>query len=211
MIQMDTLVVFTGAALLLLVTPGPAVLYVVARSLEQGRVAGFVSALGLATGSVVHIVAAAFGVSALLASSLLAFELLRYAGDAYLIWLGLTRLLGQGSASTPGAEGGASLRRAFAQGILVSVSNPKAALFLFAFLPQFADPARGSVAGQILLLGGVFLALALVSDGLYVLAAGSLRHLWAGRPGFARGGRYVSGSVYLGLGLATAIAGPARK
>jgi len=210
MMETDTLVVFTGAALLLLVTPGPAVLYVVARSLEQGRLAGLVSAVGLGAGSLVHIVAAAFGVSALLASSLLAFELLRYAGAAYLIWLGLTRLLGRGSASTPGSDEAASLKRAFGQGVFVSVSNPKAALFLFAFLPQFADPARGSVAGQILLLGGVFLALALLSDGLYVLAAGGLRRVWIRRPGFARGGRYLSGSVYLGLGLATALAGPRK-
>lgn len=202
-----TLAVFCVAALVLLVIPGPAVLYIVSQSVSQGRIAGLVSMLGIQTGGLVHVAAAAAGLSALLVRSSLAFSVVKYAGAAYLFFLGLRRLLGREDAVAGMPAAARSLRRLYTQGVVVNVLNPKTALFFFAFLPQFVDVERGAVAFQIALLGLVFILLATFSDGLYALAAGSAAGWVRGRPGLARGEQYASGGVLIGLGVLTAFSG----
>jgi len=204
------LALFIGVALGLLVTPGPAVLYVVARSLHQGRRAGVVSSLGLNLGGLVHVVAATLGLSAVLMASAALFQALKLAGAAYLVFLGVRTLLERQPAGESAAPPPRSMGRIFREGVLVNVLNPKAAVFFFAFLPQFADPARGPIAGQVLVLGLLFLALALATDCAYALVAGSLARRLRRRPGLARGQRYVTGTLYIGLGLAAALAGQRR-
>jgi threonine/homoserine/homoserine lactone efflux protein len=207
----STLAVFALAAIVLLVVPGPSVLYIVAQSISHGRQAGLVSMLGIQTGGLVHVAAATAGLSALLVRSSVAFSAVKYAGAAYLIFLGVRRLLGWEREEGAGLAGSRSLRRLFSQGIVVNILNPKTALFFFAFLPQFVDVSRGSVAFQIAFLGLVFILLAVVSDGLYALAAGSAAGWLRGRPGFVRTQRYASGTVFLGLGVATALSGAHRS
>jgi threonine/homoserine/homoserine lactone efflux protein len=207
----STLAVFSAAALLVLVIPGPAVLYVVAQSVSRGRAAGLVSVLGIQVGGLVHVAAAAVGLSALVVRSAVAFSVVKYAGAAYLVFLGIRRLLGRDGRDADGMPRERSLRALFANGIVVNVFNPKTALFFFAFLPQFVDVARGGVAFQILVLGLVFIGLALLSDGAYAVAAGSAAGWVSARRGFARAERLVSGSVLVGLGLATAFSGAHRK
>jgi len=200
------LLLFSLATIVLLVVPGPSVLFIVARSMDQGRSAGLVSVAGVHCGTIVHVVAAALGVTAILAASETAFDAVRYAGAAYLLYLGVRTLLRR-QAATDGEPVPAPLGRIFAQAMVVNVLNPKTALFIVAFLPQFVDPAAGSVPLQVLALGGVFIALGLVSDGTYALgaarAAARLRR-WSRFPSVQR---YASGAVYIGLGLAAALTG----
>lgn len=225
-----TLGVFTAAALVLLVAPGPAVLYVISRSVDEGRLAGVASVLGVGAGSMVHVLAAVTGLSAVLASSSTAFTIVKYLGAAYLVWLGVRVLRSRDRAVPPepnqrfvlrhravaaGAEAtsdsrsdrSAPLGHAFRQGAIVQVLNPKVALFFLAFLPQFVDPAVGPAAAQIALLGAVFVVLALLTDGMYALLAGTLGD-WLRRSSSARRGlRRVSGAVYIGLGATAAVSG----
>ena len=202
------LAVFVVAALVLLVIPGPAVLYIVSQSIGRGRLAGIVSMLGIQVGGLVHVAAAAAGLSALLVRSAVAFNVVKYAGAAYLVFLGLRRILGKDEAQdVPGTRPEKSLRRLFAQGVVINVLNPKTALFFFSFLPQFVDVDAGSVAVQIATLGLIFILLATLSDGLYALAAGSAAGRLRGRSGFVRTERYATGGVLVGLGLLTAFSG----
>ena len=205
------LLVFTGAALALLVVPGPAVLYIVAQSVHRGRGAGLVSMLGIQAGALVHVAAAAIGLSSLLVSSALAFEVVKYAGAVYLVVLGVRRLAGRDRAAVVEASEERSLARLFRQGIVVNVLNPKTALFFFAFLPQFVDPRASAPALQIAFLGVLFIAVALVSDGAYALAAGALGGWLRRSRGFVAAERYVSGSIFVGLGVATALSGSRRN
>jgi threonine/homoserine/homoserine lactone efflux protein len=205
-----TLAVFALAAAVLVLVPGPAVLYIVTRSVQHGREAGLVSTLGIEAGALVHVAAATLGLSALLASSAAAFNLVRYAGAAYLIYLGVRALLGR-DRQEPFSAPDHGRRRMFWNGVLVNVLNPKTALFFLAFLPQFVDPARGSVTLQAAVLGGCFVAVAFVLDGSYALLAGSAgRRLREGvrtRKLFER----MSGGVYLGLGAFAALSGERPK
>ena len=189
---------FIAAALVLLLTPGPGVMYIVARSIGQGPRAGLVSVLGLSAGALVHVAAAAAGISTILLASATAFGLVKAAGAAYLIYLGIRTLLARGAVASTEVCTPRSSRRLFADGVLVSVLNPKIALFFLAFLPQFVDPTRGPVAQQILLLGRSTLRWPL-SPILPTLFAGSLRHMLATERCKAPP-RYISGSVDLGLG-----------
>jgi threonine/homoserine/homoserine lactone efflux protein len=207
----STLAVFAVAALILLVIPGPAVLYIVSQSVTRGRLAGLVSMLGIQVGGLVHVAAAAAGLSALLVRSAVAFDAVKYAGAAYLVYLGLRRLLDRELQEKSEFPHSKRLRRLFAQGIVVNVLNPKTALFFFAFLPQFVDVDRGAVAFQIAVLGLVFILLAIVSDGVYAIAAGSAAGWLRERRGFARAERWASGGVLVGLGLATAFSGTHSK
>src|SRR5256886_1859072 len=141
---------FISVTLLLVFMPGPNTLYIIARSIQQGRGAGIVSSLGVQVGSLLHIAAAALGLSALLLSSALAFNAVKYAGAAYLIYLGVKTLLTKEKSGPAQAVQQARLGRVFFQGVVVNLLNPKTALFFFAFLPQFIDPARGRVAVQII-------------------------------------------------------------
>ena len=207
MIEPTALTLFITAALLLLVAPGPAVLYVIARSVEQGRAAGLVSVLGIALGALAHIALAALGLSALLLASALAFTLVKFAGAAYLVWLGVHSLLQRSPEHDIEAPAPHALGHIFWQGAIVNLLNPKTALFFLAFLPQFVDPGRGPVALQILLLGGIFTALAITSDSLYALLAGSLAGLLRGNRTFRRFQRRLSGLVMIALGIGAALSG----
>jgi threonine/homoserine/homoserine lactone efflux protein len=191
--------------------PGPAVLYIVARSVEQGRLAGLVSMLGIQVGGLVHVAAAALGLSALLVQSALAFNVVKYAGAAYLVYLGVRRLLGREPLGADAEAAPRPLARLFRQGIVVNVLNPKTALFFFAFLPQFVQPDAGAAGLQIALLGLLFIAIAVLSDGTYALVAGTVSERLRGSPRFLRAERRVSGSVFAGLGLATAASGHGRS
>lgn len=199
---------FLGAAFAIVAIPGPGVLYVVARSVDQGRRAGLVSVLGVGIGNYVQVLIAAVGLSALIASSALAFEVIRIAGAAYLIWLGISRLRESDPATVAIGEP-VSDRRLLGQGVLVATLNPKTALFFIAFLPQFVDPASGPVASQILLLGTVFVAMALIGDSLYALAAGTLADRFRSTPGVSTASRYLSAGVLFLLG-ALALVGARR-
>jgi threonine/homoserine/homoserine lactone efflux protein len=205
------LALFLAASLALTLTPGPAVLFIVARSLGQGRRAGLLSVAGIGLGNGVHAAATSLGLAALLASSPLAFTAVRWAGGAYLVVLGVRRLLRReaagGAAVQPEAAaavpGGGVLRQAF----MVAVLNPKTALFFLAFLPQFADPRAGSLPAQLLLLGALFIAVAVATDTGYALAADGLGRFLRRHPGFGAGERWVSGAVFVGLGLLAALGG----
>jgi threonine/homoserine/homoserine lactone efflux protein len=203
--------VFFGAALILLITPGPAVLYIVARSLDQGRVAGFVSVLSIEAGNFVHVLAATLGLSAILVSSALAFSVVKYLGAAYLIYLGVRRLFSSETALRPKTFQRQSLWRIFRQGVLVAILNPKTALFFFAFLPQFVDSSQGPVTLQLLTLGCLFVVMAIVTDGLYALLAGTAGQWLKGSRSFLRFERYVVGCVYIGLGLTAGLTETRRK
>ena len=205
-----TLALFAGAALALLVVPGPAVVYIVSQSIEHGRRAGLVSMLGVQVGGLVHVAAAALGLSALLVQSALAFNVVKYAGAAYLIFLGLRRLLTREAEPPTGARAPRRLDRLFRQGIVVNVLNPKAALFFFAFLPQFVAVDEGAVGFQIAVLGLVFILLAVVSDGLYAVAAGTASGWLRGSRHFVRAERWVTGTVLVGLGVTAALTSPQR-
>ncbi len=201
------LAVFVAAALALLVVPGPAVLYVVTRSIHQGRRAGLASVLGIHAGTLVHIAAATAGLSALILSSAVAFTAVKIAGAVYLVGLGLWTLFGRHGEVEVRVGGARRLRRVFAQGIVVNVLNPKTALFFLAFLPQFVDPNASMPALQIAFLGVLFASLGLVTDSLWALAAGTAGGLLRGSRRFLRTQRYVAGTVYIGLGVATAFVG----
>jgi threonine/homoserine/homoserine lactone efflux protein len=200
--------VFAAAASLLLLTPGPAVLYIVARSVEQGRIAGLVSVFGITTGTLVHVLASTLGLSALLASSAIAFAVIKYAGAAYLIYLGVRRISKRAEApASPLKLPARSLRKLYGDGFIVNVLNPKTGLFFLAFLPQFVDPARGSVPMQLAFLGLLFTLMGLMSDGAFALIAGSAS-LWVKRRSrYLDWERYVTGSVFIGLGVTAALAG----
>jgi threonine/homoserine/homoserine lactone efflux protein len=197
---------FIAASLVLLLTPGPAVLYIVARSVTQGRAAGLVSVLGIHLGTIVHIVAAAIGLSALVVSSALAFAVVKYLGAAYLIWMGVRTLMAKDPDPEAPVVRAGPLRRAFRDGFLVNLFNPKTAIFFLAFLPQFVDPARGALHWQILVLGLTFMGLGMVSDALFALAAGSAGDLLRRSRRFLRFQRWFAGTSFIGLGVTAALA-----
>jgi threonine/homoserine/homoserine lactone efflux protein len=207
----STFLLFAAASLAFLAIPGPSVFYIVTRSLVQGRRAGVTSMLGVQAGGLVHVVAAAFGLSALIASSATAFTIVKYAGAAYLVFLGLRKLLAhRGDEPDPEPRGPAPLSDLFWHGVVVNVLNPKTALFFLAFLPQFVDPSA-PVAPQMLVLGLLLVALGVLSDGTYaLLAAGAgrrLRSVVASRRMLER----LSGGVFVALGVVAAVAGEPRK
>lgn len=206
MFHLPNLPVFLLAALILLLTPGPAVLYIIARSMDQGRVAGFVSVLSIESGNSVHVLAATLGLSAILMSSALAFSIVKYLGAAYLIYLGIRRLLTRDQGHELAKVQHQSLRRIYSQGVLVATLNPKTALFFLAFLPQFVDPSVGSVTSQLLTLGGIFVTMAIVTDSMYALLASTAGGWLKRNQSFLNTERYVVGSVYIGLGVTAALA-----
>ncbi|WP_420630194.1 LysE family translocator [Candidatus Leptofilum sp.] len=207
MFEWTQLATFMLAASLLIVVPGPAVLYVVARSIDQGRLAGIVSVLGIALGALVHSLAAAVGITAVLTASALAFSTVKYLGAAYLVYLGITTLLKKPDLQEKIVVKRQPLWQIFRQGFVVNLLNPKTALFFLAFLPQFADPTRGSVPLQTFLLGLVFVIIALVSDGIYALLAGQLGGWLKQSQTFQQRQQYFSGLVYIALGVGTAVSG----
>lgn len=203
-----TLAAFAVAVYVFAVLPGPAVMYVVTRGIHHGRVGGVVSALGVATGNLVHVVAATLGLSALLMSSAVAFTAVKYTGAAYLVYLGIRTLLdreaeGRDDHATPER----SLRRVYGQGAVVATLNPKTALFFLAFLPQFVDPSGAPVAAQIAFLGVLLVVITVVSDSCYALVSGTAGNWLKANPRVVRGRRFLSGGIYIGLGVTAAVSG----
>jgi threonine/homoserine/homoserine lactone efflux protein len=202
----STIAVFLLAAIALAVVPGPAVAYIVTQSIDQGRRAGVFSALGVATGGLVHVTAATVGLSALIASSATAFTVVKLVGALYLIVVGIRRILSGDAADVEPRALRAPLVRIYRQGVIVNVLNPKTALFFLAFLPQFVDPDRGAVWPQVALLGVVFVSVAVLSDLTYALVsdaiAGRIRRTGTG----ARVRRWLTGGVFVALGITAAAA-----
>ena len=205
--EVRNLQLFVIAAILLAVTPGPAVLYIVTRSITQGRIAGVVSCCGVTLGGFVHVLAAALGLSAALATSVLAFNVIKYAGAAYLVWLGVRAFMKKPELATIERGEPRSLRRVFRDGVVVNILNPKTALFFLAFIPQFVTPSSGSVPLQCAFLGGVFVAIAFCTDVTWSLAASGAGSWLRGHPRFVASERYVAGGVYVTLGLTAAFSG----
>jgi threonine/homoserine/homoserine lactone efflux protein len=197
--------VFLLASLAVLLSPGPNVLYVIARSIDQGRKAGVVSVLGLETGTLLQVAAAVLGLSAIGMTSALMFDAVKYLGAAYLLYLGIRKALERGALAASSVTTPASLRRLFGQGVLIGVLNPKTGLFFLAFLPQFVDPAHGPLALQTALLGLAFIALATTTDGGYALLASSLGQKLRRSKHFAVGQRCFAATMFIALGVSTAL------
>jgi threonine/homoserine/homoserine lactone efflux protein len=212
MIDSTHFFLFCTAALALLVVPGPSVTYIVARSVDQGGRAGLVSVLGIHTGTLVHVFAAVAGLSAVIASSAVAFSVVKYAGAVYLIFIGVRRLMSNDEdIQRLNGTSRASYRRVYWQAVMVNVLNPKTALFFLAFLPQFVDRTSGNIALQTILLGAAFVALGVVSDGTYALAATAIRGRLTRSEKFARRSRIFTGVTYVGLGVTAAFTGRSKS
>jgi threonine/homoserine/homoserine lactone efflux protein len=211
LIAPSSLVLFMTGAMLLLLVPGPAVLYITSRSISLGRAAGLASAMGIAVGTLFHVAAATLGLSALLVSSGSAFRLVKYAGAVYLIYLGIRTLRSGDAAALDTSRERRSLRSIFGQGVLVNLLNPKTALFFLAFLPQFVDPARGHATLQIFELGVLFALMGWVSDSFWALLAGTFGAHLRGNVRLRSTQRKVSGGALIALGLASAFSGAKAK
>jgi threonine/homoserine/homoserine lactone efflux protein len=211
MFTLPSLPVFIFAALGLLIMPGPAVIYIVTRSVGQGRGAGLASVLGIELATLVHSAAAAVGLSAILMASATAFSVVKYAGAAYLVFLGIKALVSKDEAAGNEGDRSRTFLQLAAKGFLVNLLNPKTALFFYAFLPQFVDPGRGAVAQQILFLGFLFVAMATCTDSLYAMAGSGVGKLLVRHPGIQRVRHYVTGGVYIALGIFTAASGRGKE
>jgi len=203
----STVLIVALASLVLVVIPGPAVIYILTRSVSQGRTAGMVSAVGVNVGSAIHVVAAVAGLSLLLASSAYAYTVVKWLGVAYLSWIGVRTLLTDNAEFTAPEIDRQSLRRIFAQGVLVNVLNPKVAIFFLAFLPQFIDQNSTNPALQTLVLGMTLVTIGLISDMVYALIGGGLGDLFRLRPGAASATRLIAGITYLALASLAAVSG----
>lgn len=201
------LAAFAVASLVLAATPGPGVLYVVTRTLAQGRRAGLASVAGVALGNLGNALGASLGLAALLALSTLAYELVRFAGAGYLLYLAVQALR---AAPTPAGSKGHDapvLRRILRDGFVVALLNPKTALFFAAFLPQFVDPGASAMV-QSISLGAIFVVIAACTDSGYVLAAGVAAPSLGGLKRAGAVGRCLTAAVYMGLAVFTAVSGP---
>ncbi|PYU42344.1 MAG: RhtB family transporter [Acidobacteria bacterium] len=211
LISYSSLLLFVTGAAILLVIPGPAVFYIVSRSVGHGRAAGLVSAMGIAAGTLFHLAAATLGLSALLASSALVFQFVKYLGAAYLVYLGIRVLRSDVTLVLEAANGERQLAHIFGHGVLVNLLNPKTALFFLAFLPQFVAPARGHATLQILQLGVLFALMGWCSDSMWALLAGTVAERIRGSVRLRRTQRNLSGGALIALGLATAFSGVRSK
>ncbi len=205
MVLETNLILFLTASLALIVAPGPDNILVLTRGVAQGRGAALVSAAGASVGLVVHSTFAAVGLSALLQQSAVAFSMVKYAGAAYLIYLGIKTLLDRESFAVTGEAAPARLGSVFSQAVASNVLNPKVALFFLAFLPQFADPTAGGVAPQLLALGLTFALLTWMIFSALGYFSGSLGNWLVSRPKLADGLRWLTGGVLIGLGLRLAL------
>ncbi len=205
MFELSSFIIFLSAAFFVLVVPGPAVIYITTRSLDQGTKAGIVSTIGIAVGSIIHVAFAALGLSAILVTSSYAFTIVKFAGAGYLIYLGITKLFSKSKITFEKENNHKSNSKMFVEGILVNLLNPKTALFFFSFLPQFTDAANGSIALQIFVLGMIFVIMGLVSDSLYAVIAGTFQKYIIKNPRVLQIQKYVTGSIYLLLGAFTAL------
>lgn len=202
---LSTLLLFIAATMALLIVPGPAVVYIVTRTVAQGRTAGVLSVLGVHTGSIVYVLLTSLGMSALLLASSTAFEIVKWLGVAYLVWLGIQKLrerrADDGTVVEPPPMSNA---RIFGQGVLVNVLNPKTLVFFVAFLPQFVDPARGPAVWQLLFFGIGFMVLGIISDGSYAMLASVLAGRLRSTPSARRRLNLSSGLIYIILGAIAA-------
>lgn len=206
----STLVAFSAATLVLLLIPGPAVMYIVTRSASQGRTAGLISVAGIHVGTAVHVLSAMVGLSAILVASATAFTVVKTVGAAYLIWLGVQsiRAYRNGALDRPEVTvEHRSLWRVFVDGIVLNVLNPKTAIFFLSFVPQFVDPGAAHPVVDLALLGALFIALGLLTDGIYALLGGWVGGHLRRSPQLQRRKDLVAGSAYLGLGVVTAFGG----
>ena len=201
--------VFVGAVLVLALTPGPALFYILATSIAQGARSGLVSVLGIATGTFVHVLLAVFGLTLLLASSAVVFQFVKYAGGVYLVVRGVYVL------ARPKQEEGVvsehparDLWRVYSHAVMVNVLNPKVGIFFLAFFPQFVDPGRGEPALQFLLLGTVLIGVVLVTDTLFAITAGAVMRLLRHQSGQSRWPQTMGGLTYIGLGIFSATIDP---
>jgi threonine/homoserine/homoserine lactone efflux protein len=201
-----TLIAFLAASVVLAVTPGPGVIYIVTRTLSQGRAAGIGSIAGVACGNFANALGASLGLAALFAVSSLAFTLVKYAGAAYLIYLGIKLLRGGPRSEVSRTITPASVGRVFREGVLVALLNPKTTIFFAAFLPQFMQPELPALP-QAVMLGSIFVVVAAASDLGYVLLASVLAPRLARAGAAPRFGRYASGGALIALGVASAMAG----
>ena len=206
----STYAVFLATGMALLLVPGPAVLYVVTRSIEMGRAGGLASVAGITTATVTHVALATAGLSSLILASTVAFDAVKYVGAAYLLFLGLRRLLGRGLERAEEDAGPRTRRRAYAQGVVVNLTNPKTIVFVFAFLPQFVDPHARHVWVQVLVLGLSFALLGCLSDSAWALAAGMVADRLRGTERIARVQRWLGGGTLVGLGVLAAVWSPGR-
>jgi threonine/homoserine/homoserine lactone efflux protein len=208
---LEVFLAFTVARLTLLLIPGPAVMYITALGLREGRRTATAAAVGLGVGNFAHVVAATLGLSALLVSSALAFSMVKYVGAAYLIYLGIQTLRRRADLQASVTVARTNARREFRRGIIVNVFNPKVAIFFLAFVPQFIEPERGAVAGQVLLLGAWFVVLGIITDALYGATAGELGDWLRNRPGVQVAIQRASGCIYIILGVVAALASTDRS
>ena len=211
MFESSQIYLFLIASLVLLITPGPAVLYIVARSMNQGKMAGIVSVLGVETANFLHASAAALGLSAILVSSALAFDAVKYLGAGYLMYLGIRKIMSRDDEAKTEISQQEKLSRIYTQGFVVNLFNPKTALFFFAFLPQFVNTSNANVTLHMFLLGIMFVVMALITDGAYALISSSIANRLNTNQNFARNQRYFTGLIYIGLGVVTAFTGSRNK
>lgn len=201
----EVFIAFTIAGLALLLSPGPAVMYITALGLREGRGPAIAAAVGLGVGNFMHVIAAALGLSALLLSSALAFTAVKYLGAAYLIYLGIQTLRRRSDQANPVEIRRTTSRREFRRGVLINTFNPKVAVFYLAFLPSVVDPARGSVASQVLILGTWLAVLGVATDALYGITAGQLGTWFSRRAGLRSTLQRFTGIVYILLGIYAAL------
>lgn len=201
MLDTSQLSLFLFACIAIQITPGPAVFYVITRSITQGRLAGFVSVLGLETGAFVQAIAAALGLAAAIHSSEIALTVIKFAGAGYLVYIGCRTLLTYKELQQNNTNQQSTLRQTFQQGLLVNLLNTKMILFFLAFLPQFIEPAIGNVALQTFLLGSIFVATGLCTDVSYALLAGTAAEWLKASRHFAKGQYIFAGCMYILLGL----------
>ena len=199
MIPLATWLVFALACVALVATPGPNVLYLVSRTLAQGRAAGFVSVAGTSTGFLLHVLAAAFGLSAILAAVPVAYDAIRLAGALYLAWLAWSTWRAPDILVGPVASAPIGTARLYRDGVLTAILNPKVAMFQLALFPQFVDPSRGSVLLQSLVLGATQLVLAVIGDSLFVLAAAGMRRWFGARPRWGQWSKRLLAGVFAAL------------
>ena len=205
MLDNQNFLLFLIASIVLLITPGPAIIYIVARSVSQGTMAGLVASVGMHVGTIVHVLAAAYGVSTLLMTSATAFNVIKYLGAAYLIFLGLRSFFSKTEPVGEAKQNRKELLTIFKESVVVNTLNPKIALFFFAFLPQFVNTqSEMSVSTQITVLGLIFIAIGIISDGLFAVFAGAIGDRF--KQTGANYGKYVTGTVFTGLGIVTALA-----
>lgn len=208
--DLGSIITFGIASIALLLIPGPAVIYILNRSVSDGREVGLAAVAGLELGNMVHVVAASAGLSAVLATSATAFNTVKWLGAGYLVFVGVRTLLMR-PATMSGDSTSVTLKRSFTQGVVVNTLNPKVALFFVSYLPQFIDADKGAAWSQALVLGTVFVLIGCCTDGMYALTASALRNkLLTGRT-LPIVQRYVAGTVFVALGVMAATTSPASS